>query len=198
MNSSDRPLQLFTLYPFPYSSNIESAYQKVKIHPSQCRYQLLVLFDFKQKDWWAHPIVVEQCGMPFGSTQAGVYLELVLEEVAEQTLIKIVQIIIKYNRQVYNIMFSLKTKEMLEHIGNEINTIMNRNNLQLQILYSTNKANHYDFSLEAPSEVVVGYIWNKVNDTILPNTIISHGRSGQGLKGKLLREHPFSPVSITK
>ena len=76
------------------------------------------------------------------------HLELVLDDVAEQAVIKVVKVIIKYFRQVDNVMYLMKTKEMLVKVGLEINNLMNQHNLQLQIPYSTNKESHYNFSLE--------------------------------------------------
>ena len=86
MNNLLWPLQLFILYPYAYSSDISSAYRRIKVDPSQVAYQLLVLFDFKKPDWHLHPIIVQQLGLPFGSTQAGCWLELAMEDVSEQTI----------------------------------------------------------------------------------------------------------------
>ena len=44
----------------------------------------------------------------------------------------------------------------------------------------------------------MGYCWSKVEDTLLPETTISHGHPGAGLKGKLLPNNPFSAELITK
>ena len=66
MNNSLWPLQAFVLYPFPYSSDISSAYRRLKVDPSQVAFQLLVLFDFQKQDWDQHPVVTEQLGLPFG------------------------------------------------------------------------------------------------------------------------------------
>ena len=71
-------------------------------------------------------------------------------------------------------------------------------NLPLQNKLMTNKDNHYYFENDHPSEVLLGYVWDKINDTLLPNVTISHGRKGKGIKGIELTDKPFNPVTITK
>ena len=108
------------------------------------------------------------------------------------------KVIIKYFRQVDNTLYSFKNKEQLYQIGDEINRVMNLYNLRLQNKFTTNKNNHYDFENDHPSEVLLGYVWNKISDTLLPNVTISHGRQGKGIKGIELTDKPFSPATITK
>ena len=51
------PLQNFTLFRYPYSSDISSAFRRLKVEPAHQRYQLVIFFYFSQKDWELHPIV---------------------------------------------------------------------------------------------------------------------------------------------
>ena len=97
-----------------------------------------------------------------------------------------------------NLLYSFQTKELLESTGEEIFDLLEHHNLQLQNRYSTSKLHHYDFSIEQPQEVILGFHWCKINDTICPATILSHGRLRDGSKGKLLKDHHLDAHSITK
>ena len=61
-------------------------------------------------------------GLPFGSSQSGNLLELILEKTAESTEIALAKLVILYFRQVDNFLYSFKSKETLHKIGFEINS----------------------------------------------------------------------------
>ena len=63
MNNSLWPLQSFVLYPFPYLSDISSAYCRIKLHSAQRKFQLLILFYFTKETWWDFPIITELQGL---------------------------------------------------------------------------------------------------------------------------------------
>ena len=74
---------------------------------------------------------------------------------------KLAKVIIRYFRQVDNMLHSFKMKEQLYQIGDEINRVMNLYNLPLQNKFTTNEENHYHFENDHPSEVLLGYVWDK-------------------------------------
>ena len=135
-----------------------------------------------------HPVVVQQVNLPFGVKQAGVFLELVLYEVGTKASSPLARIIICHFRLVDNLLYSFQTKELLESTGEEIFKLLEHHNLHLQHRYSTSELHHYDFSIEQPQEVILGFRWCKLSDTICPATVLSHGRSRDGSKGKLLKD----------
>ena len=59
---------------------------------------------------------------------------------------------------------------------------MEKNNLNLQIPFSTTKQDHYDFDIDHSDEVMLGYHWDKILDLIQPHTVISHKKGTQGRK----------------
>ena len=136
--------------------------------------------------------------LPFGMKQSEIFLELVLYEVGTQATSSLARTIICHFCQVDNLLYSFQIKELLQSTGEEIYNLLEHNNLNLQSKYSTNQQNHYQFDLEQPQEVVLGFRWCKITDTLSPATIISHGRIRGGLKGKLLKDHPFRADTITK
>ena len=75
---------------------------------------------------------------------------------------------------------------------------MTRHNLPLQLPYSTSKEAHYDWDRDVPCETLLGYVWEKENDTLKPDITLSHGRLKQGLKGLLLKDNPLSADSMSK
>ena len=87
-------LSSFTLYHVPYSSDIRSAYRRVKVDPSCQPFQLLLLFDFNKTNWSDYQIVMQN-GLPYGLTQSGTYLELALDEVADSVEHPMAKIIIQ-------------------------------------------------------------------------------------------------------
>ena len=79
-NPPELSLCAFTMYAHPLSSDISSAYCKIGVDPEHRWFQLLCLYDFSKPDWELHPLVCEQMGLPFGSSQSGNFLELILEK----------------------------------------------------------------------------------------------------------------------
>ena len=75
-----------------------------------------------------------------------------------------------------NLLYSFQSKDLLETTGDEIFQLMEHNNMNLQNRYTTSKECHYQFDNEPEKEVILGFTWCKVTDTLMPATIISHGR----------------------
>ena len=71
-------------------------------------------------------------------------------------------------------------------------------NLPLQLKFSTNEANHYDFGSNHPKEVLLGYNWDKRANTLIPNVVVSQGHLGGDRKGIELASKPFDSLTITK
>ena len=136
--------------------------------------------------------------LPFGVKQAGVFLELVLYEVGTKASSSLARTIICHFRLVDKLLYSFQTRELLESTGKDIFDLLEHHNLHLQNRYSTSKLHHYDFSIEQPQEVILGFHWCKINDTICPATILSHGRLRDGSKCKLLKDHQLDAHSITE
>ena len=95
-NSPLWPLQMFTLFRFPYSSDMLSAFRRLKVEPEHQRYQLVVFFDFTKENWELYPIVTLQLGLIFGAVQSGTFLELGMEQVADKAETTMAEVTIRY------------------------------------------------------------------------------------------------------
>ena len=80
-----------------------------------------------------HPIIVEQINLPFGIKQAGSFLELVLYEVGSQAKSSIARAIVCHFRQVDNMLYSFKNRELLEATGEEILQLMEKNQYKYSV-----------------------------------------------------------------
>ena len=121
-----------------------------------------------------------------------------MELVAKEANDDLAKFINRFYRQVDNLIYSFKTKDQLYKIGTEIDRIMTLHNLPLQLKFSTNQANHFDFASDHPEEVLPGYNWDKKAITLIPNIVISHGHLSGGRKGLEIISKPFDPLIITK
>ena len=92
-----------------------------------------------------------------------------MEQVADEAETTMAEVTIRYLRQVDNMLASVRTREELEVLGEEVYQLMNRFNLPLQIKYSTTEKEHPDWSSDVPLETLLGYRWCKHEDEILPN-----------------------------
>ena len=90
---------MFTLFRFPYSSDMSSAFRRLKVEPEHQRYQLVVFFDFTKENWELYPIVTLQIGLIFGAVQSGTFLELGMEQVADEAETTIAEVMIRNNQK---------------------------------------------------------------------------------------------------
>ena len=101
-----------------------------------------------------------------------------------------VEITIRFLRQVDNILTSLRTKAELEALGEEIFQLMKKYNLPLQLKYSSIEDAHPDWQADTQIESLLGYEWNKSTDVIIPNVNLTRDNRGKGIKGELLKNCP--------
>ena len=93
---------------------------------------------------------------------------------------------------------SVRSKEELETLGEEVHRLMCKFSLPLQIRYATSKEVHPDWLADVPQETLLGYRWNKVTDEIIPQVDLTRDNKGKGMKGELIRDKPFTINDITK
>ena len=186
------------LYKYAYSSDISSAFRRIKIGNEHQPFQLVVFFDFSKENWEQFPIVTVQTGMIFGAVQSGTYLELALEVVADEAASLMVEITIRYLRQVDNMLNSLRTKPELEALGEEIFQLMKKYNLPLQLKYSSIEEAHPDWQADTRVESLLGYEWDKTTDLVVPNVNLTRDNRGKGIKGELIKNKPLRLEEMTK
>ena len=121
-----------------------------------------------------------------------------MEQVADEAETTMAEVTIRYLRQVDNMLASVRTREELEELGEEVYQLMNKFNLPLQIKYSTTEKEHPDWSSDVPLETLLGYRWCKVKDEILPNVELTRDNKSRGMKGDLIRDKPFHLEEMTK
>merc|ERR1711888_123193 len=197
-NNSLWPLQNFFLFKYAYSVDISSAFRRVKIKENHQPFQLVIFFDFTKENWDQYPIITLQTGMIFGAIQSGTYLDLALEVVADEASTLMVEITLRYLRQVDNMLNSFRTKQELELLGEEIYKLMRKYNLPLQFKFSSIERAHPDWEADTPVETLLGYQWDKRTDQILPNINLTRDNKTKKFKGDLIKNKPFKLEEMTK
>ena len=86
----------------------------------------------------------------------------------------------------------------MHSVSSVIDTAMTEHTLPLQRPYTKASQFHDNFASDHSSEVILGYMWDKQFDTIIPHIILSHGRKSHGDKGPKLADQPLGPKNITK
>ena len=157
-----------------------------------------MLFDFDKVNWSEHPQIVIQKCLPYGVTQSGTYLQLALDEVANSVDHPTSNLIISNFCIVDNLLFLFQSPAEMHEVAGVIKETMVHHSLPLQQPSTTSNKYHPDFKEDHPSEVVLGYLWCKVQDTIVPNIVLSHGRKSKGKKGIKWVDQPISARNISK
>ena len=93
---------------------------------------------------------------------------------------------------------SVRTKEELETLGEEVYKLMCKYSLPLQIRYATSKEAHPDWQADVPQETLLGYQWNKETDEIIPQVDLTCDNKGKGIRADLIKDKPFTIRDITK
>ena len=117
---------------------------------------------------------------------------------ADEATDPMAEVTIRHLRQVDNMLASVRSKEELVMLGEEVHRLMCKFSLPLQIRYATSKEVHPDWLADVPQETLLGYRWNKVTDEIIPQVDLTRDNKGKGMKGELIRDKPFTINDITK
>ena len=136
--------------------------------------------------------------MIFGAIQSGTYLDLALEVVADEAITLMVEITLRYLRQVDNMLNSFRTRLELETLGEEIYKLMRKYNLPLQLKFSSIEEAHPDWEADTRVETLLGYEWDKRTDLLIPNINLTRDNKNKGIKGELIRNRPFKLEEMTK
>ena len=121
-----------------------------------------------------------------------------MEQVADEAETTMAEVTIRHLRQVDNMLASVRTKEELETLGEEVHKLMCKYSLPLQIRYATSKEAHPDWLADVPQETLLGYWWNKETDEIIPQVDLTRDNKGKGMKGELIKDKPYTIHDMTK
>ena len=163
-------LSAFTIWAVPYSADISHAYRCFLVKPEHQVFQLMVGFDFAQKNWQDHPILVKLKTLLYGAAQSGAILENSIRKYVAPTVTDpIAKFILTYLRLVDNILSSFRTKDEWIRVATVINEVLSEYSLDLKNIGETTMEFTDNWNNDDWLDIIFGYIWDKKKDLLQPN-----------------------------